>query len=148
MRTYSGILTELPSNGIFVFGSNTQGRHGKGAALVAKNKFGAIYGQSMGYQGQSYAIVTKDLTKKVHPSIDKFTIQYQIGILYHNAIQNPENDFYIAYSGNGTNLNGYTPEEMTFMFKNYVNIDFEVGEWGIPDNIIFEENFAKLIENG
>lgn len=62
---YKGIITELPENGIFVFGSNTQGRHGKGAALLAKNKFGAIYGQAKGLQGQSYAIITKDLTKKL-----------------------------------------------------------------------------------
>ena len=38
------MITQLEPNQIFVFGSNTQGRHGKGAALTAKNKFGAVYG--------------------------------------------------------------------------------------------------------
>src|SRR3990167_3462426 len=46
---------------IFVFGSNCEGRHGKGAALEALKNWGAIPGQSMGLQGRSYAIVTKEL---------------------------------------------------------------------------------------
>jgi|TARA_B110000879_G_C10662522_1_gene314827 hypothetical protein len=44
---------------IFVFGSNLAGRHGKGAALYAKQHHGAIYGQGVGLQGDSYAIPTK-----------------------------------------------------------------------------------------
>lgn len=44
---------------IFVFGSNLAGRHGKGAALHARKHHGAVYGQSEGLQGQSYAIPTK-----------------------------------------------------------------------------------------
>lgn len=52
---------ELPLNReIFVFGSNLAGRHGKGSALAAQEKFGAIYGQGEGPQGKSYAIPTKD----------------------------------------------------------------------------------------
>lgn len=45
---------------IFVFGSNLAGRHGKGAALYAKQHHGAIYGVGSGRQGNSYAIPTKD----------------------------------------------------------------------------------------
>lgn len=44
---------------IFVFGSNLQGRHGKGAALVATLSHGAKRGQGEGMQGRSYAIPTK-----------------------------------------------------------------------------------------
>lgn len=44
---------------IFVFGSNLAGRHGKGAALWAREHRGAIYGQGSGIQGDSYAIPTK-----------------------------------------------------------------------------------------
>lgn len=44
---------------IFVFGSNLAGRHGKGAALYARQHHGAIYGQGEGLQGNSYAIPTK-----------------------------------------------------------------------------------------
>jgi hypothetical protein len=45
---------------IFVFGSNLAGRHGKGAALWARQHRGAIYGQGSGCQGNAYAIPTKD----------------------------------------------------------------------------------------
>ena len=47
---------------IFVFGSNLAGRHGAGAALEAKKRWGAIYGRGEGLQGQSYALPTKDAT--------------------------------------------------------------------------------------
>ena len=39
----------LPQNGeIFVFGSNLAGRHGKGAAQIAYQKFGAKMGKGSG----------------------------------------------------------------------------------------------------
>jgi hypothetical protein len=40
------------SRPIFVFGSNLAGRHGKGAALWAREHRGAIYGQGRGRQGR------------------------------------------------------------------------------------------------
>lgn len=135
VKTYSGIITELPDNGIFVYGANTEGRHGAGAAKVAKEKFGARYGK-VGYYGRSYGIVTKDLRVDKHPSIDRDTIVRQIGGLYHTARRHPELAFYIAYSGTGKNLNYYTNEEMASMFAVYE----------IPENIVFEEEFAKLID--
>lgn len=46
---------------IFVFGSNTEGRHGKGAALVAKHRYGAMTGYSEGLMGSAYAVVCKNL---------------------------------------------------------------------------------------
>jgi len=131
MTTYTGVIVKLKQNQIFVFGSNTQGRHGKGAALQAR-KFGAIYGQASGLQGQTWAIITKDLTKKVHPSISREKIREQIEELYKYAREHPELEFLIAYS-TGPNLNGYTPEEMGEMFG------------GPPDNIVFETNFYKLV---
>lgn len=46
--------------GIFVFGSNLAGRHGKGAALHARQVHGAVYGDGQGRQGHSYGLATKD----------------------------------------------------------------------------------------
>lgn len=51
-------ITELEPNELFVFGSNLEGHHDGGAARVALEKFGAIYGKGVGLQGQSYAIPT------------------------------------------------------------------------------------------
>ena len=135
-KTYSGMITSLKPNQIFVFGSNTQGRHGKGAALTAKNKFGAVYGQSEGPQGQSYAIITKDLTKKTHPSRTPEQVKEQIHNLYEYARQNPDKEFLVAYSGTGANLNAYSNQEMADMFASE----------SIPNNIVFEEGFDKLIQ--
>lgn len=140
MRTYRGRLVTLPENGIFVFGSNTEGRHGKGAALDALTYFGAERGVASGPQGQSFAIITKDLRSTKHPSVDPCTIAHQIMGLYIYAMQHPEKKFYVAYSGNGINLNGYSNEDMAKLFAgpNYIEI---------PENIIFEEEFWKLITN-
>lgn len=135
-KTYSGMIESLKPNQVFVFGSNTQGRHGKGAALTAKQKFGAIYGQAEGPQGQSYAIITKDLTKSKHPSRTKEQIVEQIGKLYKYAKQHHDKEFIVAYSGTGANLNAYSNQEMADMFS---SLD-------IPQNIVFEESFNKLIK--
>ena len=51
-------ITELKPNEIFVFGSNLQGYHGGGAARLAMNQWGAVWGQGTGLQGQTYAIPT------------------------------------------------------------------------------------------
>lgn len=139
MKTYIGKITKLNTNQIFVFGSNTQGRHGKGAALDAVKNFGAIYGQSKGLQGKSYAIVTKDLTKKIHPSIKQSSIKYQIQDLYNFADENEDLEFLIVYNGKGTNLNGYTNLDMAKMFYKASLPE------GFPKNIVFEKEFYNLI---
>ena len=51
-------ITSLGEDEVFVFGSNLAGRHCGGAARVARERFGAIMGQGVGMQGQSYAIPT------------------------------------------------------------------------------------------
>lgn len=45
---------------IFVFGSNTAGIHGAGAAHVARRSHGAELGYGYGHIGNSFAIPTKD----------------------------------------------------------------------------------------
>ena len=61
VRYYSGNISPEP-NIVFVFGSNPEGRHGAGAAKIAREQFGAVYGQGEGLQGNAYAIPTKDLS--------------------------------------------------------------------------------------
>ncbi|MBR2476452.1 MAG: hypothetical protein IKB57_08000, partial [Bacteroidaceae bacterium] len=57
-RIAPDFITELSENEIFVFGSNLEGRHVGGAARIAYDKFGAIWGQGVGLQGNAYAIPT------------------------------------------------------------------------------------------
>ena len=52
------IIDMMGPNDIFVFGSNTLGIHGKGAAKTAKRWFGARHGVGEGLIGNSYALPT------------------------------------------------------------------------------------------
>ena len=100
-------------NQIFVFGSNLAGRHGKGAALTAYRKYGAIYGQGVGMQGNSFAIPTKDENlntlpvNKIAKYVDKF-INY--------AVLNPELIFQVTRIGCG--LAGYDDADIAPLFIN------------------------------
>ena len=51
-------IESLEPGEIFVFGSNANGAHGAGAAAMAVERFGAVWGQGDGLQGQSYGIDT------------------------------------------------------------------------------------------
>ena len=66
-------ITELKPNEVFVFGSNLNGYHGGGAARIAMDKFGAVWGQGVGLQGQSYAIPTmQGGVETIKPYVDEF----------------------------------------------------------------------------
>lgn len=71
-------LPDLPSDYIFVFGSNLAGLHSIELPLFAKTAFGAAVGIGFGITGYSYAIPIKDrfirfLTlKEIKVSVDAF----------------------------------------------------------------------------
>ena len=48
-----------PTIPIFIFGSNLEGRHRRGAARTALEKWGAKMWKGVGLHGQSYALPTK-----------------------------------------------------------------------------------------
>lgn len=125
-------------NTVFVFGSNPEGIHGAGAAKVAKEQFGAIYGQGEGLQGNAYALPTKDLRVKENNrfrSISPLQIIENIKKLYKTAKDNPDKEFKIAFRNTvNKSLNGYTGLEMIEMFN-------RAGE--TPDNIVFSEEWKK-----
>ena len=135
MKRYIGNIEPEP-NTIFVFGSNPEGRHGAGAAKIAREKFGAIYGVGEGLQGNAYALPTKDLRVKEnngYRSISKEQIIENIKKLYQCAIEHPELDFKIAYRNIfEKSLNGYTGIEMMKMFDEAGNI---------PENVWFSREW-------
>ena len=55
-------IQSLGPDEVFVFGSNLQGLHMGGAARLAAERFGAVWGQGVGLQGQSYALPTMNLS--------------------------------------------------------------------------------------
>lgn len=138
INSYTGNITPA-DDVIFVFGSNPEGRHGAGAAKVAREKFGAIYGQGEGLQGNAYALPTKDLRVKEnrgYRSISKEQIVNNIRKMYRTAMQNPNKKFMVGYRNavNEMSLNGYTGGEMIDMF-------IEAGN--IPSNVFFSEEWSK-----
>lgn len=119
-------ITKLPDRHYFVFGSNEAGRHGKGAALCAKQYFGAIYGQGHGEQGNSYALATKDAS--LH-SLSLDEIRENVRIFLQHAKNHPHKIFAVSRVGCG--LAGYKDEDIAPMFK------------GSPSNVYFLEKSWK-----
>jgi hypothetical protein len=125
-------ITSLKPNEVFVFGSNTEGRHGLGAAKTAVDKFGAIYGKAKGLQGQSYAIVTKNLAKgKQSVTLDSIYQQ----VIDLNDVAKTKNDLKFYVTKFGTELAGFKTEDIKQIWQdiqdNYV----------IADNIILPKEF-------
>lgn len=137
VQSYSGVITPEPDT-IFVFGSNPEGRHSKGAAKLAREKFGAIYGQGEGLQGNAYALPTKDLRVKKNRSLRSISpedIIENIKKLYETARQNPSKKFKVAYTNTDkASLNGYTGLEMIDMF---------LAAGPIPSNVMFSEEWVN-----
>ena len=106
-RSTPEFITELQPNEIFVFGSNLRGMHGGGAAYIAYRKFGAIIGQGVGLQGQSYAIPTmQGGVETIKPYVDEF-------IAF--AKEHPELTFLVTRIGCG--IAGFTEDEISPLFE-------------------------------
>jgi O-acetyl-ADP-ribose deacetylase (regulator of RNase III) len=106
-------ITELKENEIFVFGSNLQGMHGGGAARIAYEEFGAIWGQGVGLQGQSYGIPT------MHGGVD--VIKPYVDEFVNFAKSHPELKFLVTRIGCG--IAGFTDEEIAPLFKDAIEIE-------------------------
>ena len=117
---------------IFVFGSNECGIHGAGAARVALEKHGAIYGQAFGRQGSSFGIPTcaKPVGRqgweiplsKIESYVKKF-IEY--------AKAHPELEFQVTQIGCG--FVGFFPEQIAPMFTD------------APDNCLFDDEWLPYL---
>ena len=119
-------ITELKPNEIFVFGSNLAGFHGGGAANVAMERFGAIWGQGVGRQGQSYAIPTMHGgPETIRPFVSGF-IDY--------ASNHPDYTFYVTRIGCG--IAGFTPDQIAPLFREALEVE----------NILLPEDFVKIID--
>jgi hypothetical protein len=120
-----GHISKLEPGEIFVFGSNLSGSHGGGAARVALNNFGAVWGQGVGLQGQSYGIPTMHGgVDAIRPYVDEF-IEF--------AKSHPELFFYVTRIGCG--IAGFRDEEIAPLFKAAVGIE----------NICLPRSFAEVL---
>ncbi|MBQ4407736.1 MAG: hypothetical protein II852_12110 [Bacteroidales bacterium] len=118
-------ITQLAANEVFVFGSNLQGHHYGGAARIANEKFGAIFGQGVGLQGQSYAIPTmQGGVETIRPYVDEF-IEF--------AKQHPELIFYVTRIGCG--IAGFQDSEIAPLFTAAVGME----------NVALPQSFMDVI---
>lgn len=112
------IYTKLYPGLTFVFGSNARGAHGRGAALTAKQHFGAMQGVGFGFTGNCYAIPTKDnliITRpieSIYTDIAKFVEQTRDG----------DKHYFVTEVACG--LAGFNPHEIAPMFAGSQNCWF------------------------
>ena len=107
IRITPSYISKLALNEVFVFGSNLEGMHGGGAALTAYKKFGAVWGQGTGLQGQSYAIPTmQGGVETIKPYVDEF-IDF--------ARKHPDLKFLVTPIGCG--IAGFTPSQTLRVIK-------------------------------
>ena len=119
-------IAVLEPGEIFVFGSNLAGAHGGGAARAARLHFGAVMGQGVGLQGQSYAIPTMHGgPETIKPYVDEFIIF---------AKQHPELTFLVTPIGCG--IAGFRASEIAPLFAMAIDVE----------NIILPRQFVAVIE--
>lgn len=119
-------ISRLEPDDVFVFGSNLMGMHGGGAARIAYEKFGAIWGQGVGLQGQSYAIPTmQGGVETIKPYVDQF-IEF--------ARECDQNTFYVTRIGCG--IAGFTDEEIAPLFDAAYDLY----------NVRLPRSFAEIID--
>lgn len=118
-------ITHLEDNEIFVFGSNLAGSHGGGAARFAYNRFGAVWGQGVGLQGQTYAIPT------MQGSVE--TISPYVAEFISFAKLHPELTFFVTKIGCG--IAGFKDEEIAPLFAAAIDVE----------NVILPKSFVSVI---
>lgn len=101
---------------VFVFGSNVLGYHTGGASGTARKKFGAVWGQAEGLQGQSYAIpvdfgkgVRKD--NEVRSAVDRFI-----------TFAKEHSELFFLVTRVGCGIAGYHDDEMAQFFKEALDL--------------------------
>ena len=113
---------------IFVFPSNLKGIHGAGAALHARQNYGAELGIGDGPTGRSYAIPTKAKPTHERRQFSLTFIQERIKNFLVHAKNHPDDTFLVARIGCG--LAGYENWEIAPMFA------------GAPENCEFDPIWA------
>lgn len=117
-------INSLAPNEIFVFGSNLAGIHGAGAARLAFDRFGAVWGVGIGHQGRSYALPTKDENIETLSLSD---IKKYVNHFIDYAKNNPDFTFLVTKVGCG--LAGWSIKDIAPLFHE------------VPSNVILPREF-------
>lgn len=106
------MILELEKDGVFVFGSNQAGVHGRGAARKALESFGAVFGQGEGLQGRSYAIPTRNFKLE---TLSLEEIEKHVKAFIEFAKNHLEKKFHVTAVGCG--LARLSPKQIAPMFR-------------------------------
>ncbi|WP_157142797.1 A1S_2505 family phage non-structural protein [Brachyspira pilosicoli] len=112
MRVSAKHIDKLEDDEVFVFGSNTEGMHARGAARMAMN-WGAVYGKDFGLQGKTFAIPTVDYTRSGKMSIDE--IKKYVDEFLDFTIKNKDKKFLVTEIGCG--IAGFKVSEIAPLFR-------------------------------
>lgn len=125
---------KMDENDVFVFGTNTEGKHDGGAAKSAMKDYEAVYGQARGLQGgefgRSYGIVTLDYTGK--EEVNLTTIANEIDTLITFALENPQLTFYVTKIGCG--ISNYQIKDIAKLWRCKI----------IPPNMVLPIEFVDV----
>lgn len=109
-------ITQLQGNEIFVFGSNMNGAHMGGAARIAM-RWGAIMGNAIGIQGNTYALPT--MNENIEP-LPIPAIQNNIDTLHSAIKDNSKLHFLVTKVACG--IAGYSVQDIAPMFKDFLQL--------------------------
>lgn len=119
-------ISTLKNNEIFVFGSNLAGSHGGGAAWLAYERFGAVWGQGVGLQGQSYGIPTmQGGVETIRPYVNEFI-----------AFAATHTEYLFLVTRIGCGIAGFTPQEMAPLFAKAIDME----------NVLLPKGFVDIIQ--
>ena len=94
--------------------------------MLAYRKFGAIWGQGVGLQGQSYGIPTmQGGVETIRPYVDEF---------YDFAVRHREYKFLVTRIGCG--IAGFTPKEIAPLFTSAIELN----------NVVLPKDFVEIIQ--
>lgn len=116
-------IESLAPDEVFVFGSNAAGAHGGGAARFAHERFGAVWGQTEGLQGQAYGIDTMSGLEVLEQQATRFVAF---------ARSRPGLRFLVTEVGCG--IAGYTPAQVARFFAD------------ASANVLLPESFVRVLE--
>lgn len=105
-------VTSLKPGEIFVFGSNKHGMHGAGAARMAVDLFGAVWGQGDGLQGQSYGISTMESFAEMIENVNRFI-----------AFAKVHSELTFLVTPIACGIAGYNPSQIAPLFKDSIDLD-------------------------
>lgn len=127
------VIDSLGNNQVYVFTSNIIGFHSGDTSLIAIHRFGAIWGQAEGPQGQCYAIPA-DIRGEAIENVSMY-LKRHIGKFLDYAKEHQEKEFLVTKIGCGSA--GFDEDFIASFFSDALKIN----------NICLPKSFCAYLTN-